>query len=483
MPLSNSLPELGIDRSDDTPLAVQLAEQIRQAVLAGRLKPQARLPSTRTLAQELGLSRATVLTAYDQLIAEGYLDGRHGSGTHVAAELPEMMLTAGPAGKQPVSVSPYRQQPAARPFRLGVFDSDHFPHAEWGKALGRIWRNPSGSLIASDDPFGFFPLRIALARHLHEWRGMSVDAGQVVITAGSADAFSLIREALLQPGDKLWMEEPGYPPARRILGTNGVQVVPVAVDAGGLDVAAARENAPDARSAFVTPARHHPTGVTMPLARRLDLIAWAREKDAFIIEDDYDSEHRYVGQPLPALMSLDADRILYIGSFSKMFSPLLRLGFLIVPLHLADKFKRLRETLLPPPSLIAQPPLAQFIETGTFAQHIRRMRRLNAARRQKLIAALSPGDPALFTIEAPPAGLSLLLALPEHQSDVTLSTMLERSGIEVQPLSPFYTILPLRQGLILGFSGFDESELEKSAAAMTKIIEQFRIDPIALGIS
>ncbi|MFQ0814025.1 GntR family transcriptional regulator [Brucella anthropi] len=472
MPLSNSVPEFGIDRASEVSLAAQLVEQIRQAVLAGRLKPNARLPSTRALSVELGLSRTTVLAAFDQLIAEGYLEGRQGSGTRVVAELPDTSLTIGQPSPGRTATQPRFHREEIGPFRLGVFDSDHFPHDEWGKLLGRVWRNPSADLLDSRDVFGFHRLRSALSRHLHEWRGMIVSPDQIIITGGSADALSLIREALFTSNDKLWMEEPGYPPARKILGANGLDIIPVRVDGSGLDVSAGREKAVDARAAFVTPARHHPTGVTMALGRRLELIAWAREYDALIIEDDYDSEHRYVGQPLPALLSLDPERILYIGSFSKVFSPLLRLGFLIVPSHMADPFKVLRQTLFPAPSPLAQPALASFIETGAFAQHIRRMRRIYASRRRRLIAALAPGEPKLFRIEAPPAGLSLLLALPDGQSDIRLASMLAEAGIEVHPLSALYTKLTPRQGLILGFSGFDEAALETSATRLIKILEQ-----------
>ncbi|MBR7654203.1 PLP-dependent aminotransferase family protein [Brucella oryzae] len=471
MPISNTLPEFGIDRASDVSLTAQLVEQIRQAVLTGRLKPDARLPSTRALSLELGLSRTTVLAAFDQLISEGYLEGRQGSGTHIAAELPDTSLTVGQPPLHAITQSQSNRK-ETKPFRLGVFDSDNFPHNQWGKLLGRIWRVPSYALLNNEDAFGFHPLRISLARHLHEWRGMMVSPEQIIITGGSADALSLIREALFAPGDRLWMEEPGYPPARKILGTNGLDIVAVPVDSGGLDVSVGRDKAIDARGAFVTPARHHPTGVTMTLGRRLELIAWAKEHDAFIVEDDYDSEHRYIGQPLPALMSLDPERILYIGSFSKVFSPLLRLGFLIVPSHMVDQFRALRQTLFPAPSPLAQPALASFIETGAFAQHIRRMRRIHASRRRRLITALAPGEPKLFRIEAPPAGLSLLLALPDGQADTRLATILAETGIEVQSLSSLYTKLAPRQGLILGFSGFDETALENSATALIKTLEQ-----------
>jgi len=214
MPLTASIPEFGIDRMSDIPLAVQLAEQIRQAVLTGRLKPEGRLPSTRAFAEELGVSRATALAAYDQLIAEGYLEGRHGSGTRIAAQLPEVTLKTGPMGTFSRAKTSARTVREPQPFQQGVFDSDHFPHVEWSKLLGRIWRNPDASLLNGHDPFGYLPLRMALARHLHEWRGMAVDPAQILITGGSTDAFSLLREAMFAPGDKIWMEEPAIrPPA------------------------------------------------------------------------------------------------------------------------------------------------------------------------------------------------------------------------------------------------------------------------------
>ncbi len=267
------------------------------------------------------------------------------------------------------------------------------------------------------------------------------------------------------------MEEPGYPPARKILGVNGLDIVPIPVDGSGLDVSAGRENAASARGAFVTPARHHPTGVTMTLGRRLELIAWAKEHNAVILEDDYDSEHRYVGRPLPSLMSLAPDRILYMGSFSKVFSPLLRLSFLIVPLRLTDRFRTLRQTLLPAPSLLAQPALASFIETGAFAQHIRRMRRIHAQRRRKLIAALTPGNRISFGSKHHLPGYRCCWRSP-GQNDVLVAASLAKAGIETQPLSSLYTKLKPRQGLILGFSGFEEDTLECSATALIKILER-----------
>jgi GntR family transcriptional regulator/MocR family aminotransferase len=417
------------------------------------------------------VARATVVEAYEQLLSEGYVETRSGSGTRVAPELPEASLTPH-TGKTPATAAAKfegRREPA-RPFRHGLVDWENVPHDQWGRLLGRYWRNPPITLLEHNDAFGWLPLRQAIARHLFEWRGISCDPGQVIVTAGGMDAFDLINRAVLEQGDKIWMEEPGYPTARRVFSMGGVTTVAVPVDAEGLVVAKGRETAGDARAAFVTPARQYPTGVTMPLTRRLELLDWAAEAGAIVIEDDYDSEYRYVGRPLPALMSLDAHaRVIYSGTFSKVFSPILRLGFIVVPKAMTVRFREERLAHGAPPSLVTQPALAEFMNSGAFAIHIRRMRRIYAGRRAALIAALKPGDGKLFTIDASPSGLMLLLRLLHGVEDETAVQALAACGIEVQSLSSHYTGRRRGQGLLLSFAGFAEKELRTAA---TKLIDQ-----------
>lgn len=470
--LGTSASELGVDRADAEPLHSQIARQIRALVLAGRLRPQARLPSTRALADELRVARATVVEAYGQLLGEGYLETRSGSGTRVAAELPESLLTATTPRQPRVAAGAAARREPARPFRYGLVDWENFPHDEWGRLLGRFWRNPPVTLLEHNDVFGWMPLREAIARHLYEWRGISCDTSQVIVTAGGVDAFDLVARAVLKEGDRIWIEEPGYPTARRVFAQGGVTVVPVPVDHEGLVVAAGRAAAPGARAAFVTPARQYPTGVTMPLARRLELLDWAAEAGAIVIEDDYDSEYRYVGRPLPALMSLDKRAsVIYSGTFSKVFSPILRLGYLVVPKTLIERFSQERVSHGAPPSLMAQPALASFMSSGAFAVHIRRMRRLYAARREALIAALKPGDGRLFRIEASPAGLMLLLRLDDDCDDEALLTRLLAQGIETQALSSHYAGARRGQGLLLSFAGFTETELAQSARKLIEVLD------------
>ena len=470
--LGASASEIGIDRDDREPIQSQIARQVRALVLSGRLKPQTKLPSTRALSEELNVARATVVEAYEQLLSEGYLETRSGSGTRVAAELPESLLASTPAkAKKPSAPRLAVKREPARPFRSGLVDWDNFPHDEWGRMLGRFWRNPPVTLLEHNDPFGWLPLRAAIARHLFEWRGISCSEDQVIVTAGGLDAFDLIGRTILKPADSVWFEDPGYPTARRIFALGGVTVVPVPVDQEGLVVAKGVDKAPAAKAAFVTPARQYPTGVTMPLARRLELLDWAAGAGAIVIEDDYDSEYRYVGHPLPALMSLDERaRVIYTGTFSKVFSPIIRLGYMVIPKASTERFRAERLSHGAPPSLMAQPALAEFMGSGAFAIHIRRMRRIYAARRRALIEALKPGDGKLLTIDASPAGLLLLLRLPDEEDDEKIVARLAVHGVETQSLSSHYAGRKRSQGLLLSFAGFTDDDLRKAASRLNEVL-------------
>ncbi len=463
--------DLGIDRDDVEPIQQQIARQIRELVLGGRLKPKAKLPSSRALAEQLGVARATVVEAFEQLAGEGYIETRMGSGTTVAAELPESLLAAGRKPSKPATLQKRHTREAAKPFRSGLVDWESFPHDEWGRILGRFWRNPPIALLEHNDAFGWMPLRSAISAHLFEWRGLECDPAQVIITAGGSDAFDLIRRALFETGDQMWLEEPGYATARRVFSIGGLEIVPVPVDEEGLRVADARKLAPQAKVAFVTPARQYPTGVTMPLSRRLELLEWAKHANAIVIEDDYDSEYRYVGRPLPAMMSLDRTaRVIYSGTFSKVFSPIIRLGFIVVPQRLVDVFQNERRTYGSPPSLLVQPALAQFMEQGQFAVHIRRMRRLYATRRQALLDVLMPYDGKLFDVDAPPSGLTIMLRLNDSCDDDEIVARMNVSGIEVQALSTYYAGRKKRRGLLLSFAGFGENELVAAGKRLVSLL-------------
>ena len=469
--LAPATSEIGIDRADHEAIQSQISRQIREFVLSGRLRPQSKLPSTRSMAEDLKVARATVVEAYEQLLSEGYIETRKGSGTRVAAELPEALLNSTPARLSISKPTREKGREPAKPFRSGLVDWEHFPHDEWGRLLGRFWRNPPIAMLEHNDAFGWLPLREAIARHLYEWRGISCETSQVIMTAGGMDAFDLINRSIFKAGDKIWMEEPGYPTARRVFSLGGVKTVAVPVDREGIMVVKGHERAGNARGAFVTPARQYPTGVTMPLSRRLELLDWADEAKAIIIEDDYDSEYRYVGRPLPALMSLDRKaRVIYSGSFSKVFSPLLRLGYIVVPKSLGERFRAERLAHGAPPSLMAQPALCEFMTSGTFAIHIRRMRRIYAGRREALIEALSAGDGKRFVIDASPSGLMLLLRLKPDENDEEVVSRLSAAGLEIQSLSSHYVGRNREQGLLLSFAGFTDKELQTAAKRLEEIV-------------
>ncbi|MGF1609588.1 MAG: PLP-dependent aminotransferase family protein [Kiloniellales bacterium] len=488
---------LALDPAAGEPLYRQLYLQLRDAVLAGRLAPGTRLPSSRALAADLGCSRNTVVTAFEQLLSEGYLEGQVGSGSYVSSVLPEELLAA-PRPKATAadraSAAPPRGLSArgaalaaiARPRRDAVQpfarrpDVSSFPFDAWGRILGRIWRHPPTGLTGYGDPAGYLPLRRGIVQYLQAVRGLVCEAEQVLITAGGQQALDLTARLLLDPGDAVWIEEPGFPGLRGALTAAGARLTPVPVDGEGLDVAAGLRLAPDARLVAVTPSHQYPLGVTMSLPRRLALLDWARETGAWILEDDYDSEYRFAGRPLAALQGLDAGRsggagqVIYVGTFSKVLFPSLRLGYLVVPPGLVASLQRARESLDDHPSLIAQPALAAFIEEGHFATHVRRMRRLYAARQRALVEAAARHLGGLLEIAPDDTGLHLVGRLSEglaaHMDDQGAARRAAAAGLSVAPLSSFYMKRPAAQGLLLGYAGIPEEQIEPAVKRLAEAL-------------
>jgi GntR family transcriptional regulator/MocR family aminotransferase len=453
---------LSLDRRGGAALHVQLSSQLRQMILSARMPPGARLPSSRSLAEELGVSRATVVLAYDQLVSEGYIEGRKGAGVFVSPSLPEQVLqvdvSSRPAKRHlPRSTEAPTNQPA-QPFS-GAADPSLFPYRYWARLLHRIWRHPQTELVAAADAFGWPELRAAIARHLGEWRGIVCDREQIIITSGVVDATELIARSAFTAGNTIYVEEPGHPPLRRALRWSGLVPHAVLVDADGFDLDHARRHRP-ARGAIVTPSRQFPLGATLLLRRRLALLEWAASVDGYVVEDDFDSEYRYEGSPLPALMSLDRHgRAIYIGSFSKVLSPTLRLGFIVVPEHLVGSFRhqlKLRGAIA---SLFAQPVLAEFISEGAYATHIRRTRRIYA-RRLAFLLAQRDRLSGLLELSPASAGMHVVADLaPElarHMSDREAAKRAGEAGVTTPPLADFYALSPRRRGLLLGFAGFSE---------------------------
>ncbi|HMA15052.1 MAG TPA: PLP-dependent aminotransferase family protein [Kiloniellaceae bacterium] len=488
---------LALDRAAAAPLQQQLYDQLRAVILAGGLAPGTRLPSSRSLAAELGCSRNTVVTAFDQLLSEGYLEGHAGSGTFVSRVLPEDLLGLPPAGNRhrasPAAAEPpplsargqalvglrRRQHGQERAFMPGVPETEEFPFEVWNRLHGRIWRHPSAALLRLGAPAGLEALRRAIARYLGTFRGLACDWRQVIVTAGAQQALELVVQLLLAPGDAVWLEEPGYPGLRGPLIAAGAQPVRVPLDGEGLIVAEGRRLAPAARAAVVTPTHHYPLGTTLSLARRLELLEWARDSGAWILEDDYDSEYRYAGRPLASLLGLasgraEATRVIYIGSFSKVLFPSIRVGYLVVPENLVDAVSAAQSALGAQPTATVQPVLAAFIDEGHFATHVRRMRRLYAARQQALVAAAQRHLAEFLSVAPDDAGLHLMAWLTptvaERLGDRGAAEAASKAGIAVSPLCEYFTGTPDRQGLLLGYAAVPEDEIERGARRLAEAL-------------
>jgi GntR family transcriptional regulator/MocR family aminotransferase len=467
--LDAALLAVSLDRSGGRTLTVQLVRRLRRLILEGTLTSGVKLPSSRTLAEELSLARSTVVAAFDQLVAEGYVEGRRGSGLYVAANLPDD-VPAPP--RPPPPPQPLAAPTPAQPFHPTAPDLAAFPHEEWARLFDRIWRRPAPELLAQADPSGYAPLRTALSVHLAAWRGIACEPRQVIVTSGLQEAVAVLARFAVPPQSSVLMEDPGYPALKAAITRNGLTAVPVPVDDQGFNVRAAGPLADTAQTIVITPSRHYPLGMTLPLARRLDLLEWARRTHALLIEDDYDSEYRFEGQPLPALMSLDDQRVIYFGSFSKVMFPALRLSFMVVPDRLADAAAIAIAGNGAQASLIAQPVLARFMESGAFAAHLRRMRRLYARRQKVLVAALRSRLAGRLEPVPATSGMHLIArlspALQRRMSDTEASRRAMAHGLMVQPVSAFSFGAPVEPGLVLGFAGFSEEAL---IAAVDRLAE------------
>jgi GntR family transcriptional regulator/MocR family aminotransferase len=480
-----------LDSKSQTPLYRQLYDCLRRAILTGQLTPGTRLQSSREISKELNVSRNTVVNAFEQLLAEGYLEGQVGSGTYVSRALPEELLNAEGvlarrvtrAGSKRLGLSERGKVIAAfaldvprefekvRPFQSGVPALDAFPYDTWFKLVARHWRRPANGLLGYGEPQGHLPLRRAIASYLGVSRAVRCEAEQVIIVDGAQMAFDLTARLLLDSGDTAWMEEPGYRGARGALTAAGARLVHVPVDAEGLDVAAGAALNPDARLIYVTPSHQFPLGMTMSLSRRLSLLEWASRADAWVMEDDYDSEYRYEGRPLASLQGLDDDgRVIYLGTFSKVLFPSLRLGYMVVPKALVGAFVAARAIVGRHSPSVEQAILADFIEEGHLGRHIRRMRALYAERQMLLVEALRREAGDLLDIEPSEAGIQLAAWLPEGVDDREVAREAAARGLEARPLSFFYTKKISRGGLELGYAAFNKDEIRKGAVQLSAAI-------------
>ncbi len=482
------LPLAGIelDRRRSTPLHRQLYEQLRQAILTQQLTPGTRLPPTRDLATALGVSRMTAVNAFEQLLAEGYIEGKVGSGTFVSRWLPEDSLRVlqrtdgeGPSQRRSralskrgaalatISLNSWPDEGKPRAFRPGVPALDAFPLDLWRQVANRCWRTLPREALAYGDSAGYRPLRKAIAAYLGVSRGVRCTPEQVIVVSGSQQALELAARVLLDPGDQVWLEDPGYRGARGVMVASGARVVPVPVDREGLLIRAGLSKGAGAKMVYVTPSHQYPLGVTMSLARRLALLEWAKRTGAWILEDDYDSEYRYVGRPLPALQGLDtARRVIYIGTFSKVLFPSLRLGYVIVPDDLVQVFQTGRTLMDRQPPILEQVVLAAFITEDHFARHLRRMRVLYAERQETLVQALKRDFGNRMEISSSEAGLQLVAWLPQGVEDRIVSQRAAAQQVEAPPLSAYSMSRLDRGGLVLGFAAVNGSEIREGVSRL-----------------
>jgi GntR family transcriptional regulator/MocR family aminotransferase len=485
LPLNLPAPPSGM------PLYRWFYDELRSAILEGGIVPGARLPATRDLAREYKLSRATVVASFEQLQSEGYVEGKVGAGTYVSQVLPDDLLqvgrtgTAKSSGLRPVRWSSYARrlglyrsgQPrVTRAFRANQAALDVFPTTLWAQVVSRRLRRASRQLLSGGEALGYLPLRQAVAAYLNTSRGVKCSADQVLIISGVQEALERAAHLLIDPGDPVWVEDPGYPGADIVFRAVGAKVCPVPVDAEGLDLEGGRRRWSRAKLIYVTPAHQFPLGVTMSLRRRLALLEWARRSRTLIFEDDYDSEYRYRGRPIPALQGLDRSGVvIYAGTFNEVLFPALRLAYLVVPSGMVDRFAAAQSISMRHAPLLDQAALCDFITEGHFARHIRRMRELYAERLSVFLESSRSRLSGLLEIPEVEAGLQTVGWLKSGIRAERAADEAAKYKVEVIPLSRYSRRLRSgRQGLLLGFAAVDTRELRRGVEQLARALEVCR---------
>ena len=483
-------PLIAIDRKDRRPLHLQIYEGYRQAILRGNLSAGQQVPSSRQLASEIGVSRIPVLNAYAQLLAEGYFEARTGAGTFVCKLLLEGQCNsrngASPTVPTERSPRPTSRQSNVVPhfephpwvygwgaFSVGQVSLDHFPFALWSRLLARHGQRVHARALHFSDPMGLKDFRDAIATYLRTVRAVNCDPGQIMIVSGSQQALEMTARVLFDPGNRVWIEEPSYWSIRRVLALARCVPVPVPVDREGLNVSAGIRACRRARAAFVTPSHQFPLGSTMSAVRRLQLLDWAEKIGAWIIEDDYDSEYRYEGMPISSLQGLDRNaRVIYIGTFSKTMFPSLRVGYLVIPHDLIQRFVDVRLTMDLFPSHLYQAVLTDFIREGHFARHIRRTRQQYRERRGQLVASLREQFEASLEILGADAGVHVSAVFSKGIRDEEVARQAAKENLWVWPLSRTYLGRP-SQGVILGFGSTPTRAIPAAVQRLRRIVDRF----------
>jgi len=479
---------IAVNRKAPRALHRQIYDAYRAAIVNGSLRAGQRIPSTRVLASEIRVSRFPVLNAYAQLLAEGYFQSRVGAGTVVSSSLPDQLTSSEPTGATYVPTHsgprPIAKRSSILPrvegvpwlknwgaFRVGQVAIDQFPLRVWSNLVARHCRIMDVQSSHYGEQMGSKALRETIATYLRTARSLRCEAEQVMVVSGSQQALEISARVVLDPGSRVWVEEPGYRLARDVFALNGCHPVPVPVDTEGLDVAAGIKQCRKARAAFVTPSHQFPLGVTMSASRRLQLVDWAQSSGSWIIEDDYDSEYRYESLPIASLQGLDANsRVIYIGTFSKVLFPSLRLGYIVIPSDLVDRFLAIRRVMDLGPASFYQEVLTDFIQEGHFARHLRRMRVHYGKLRSTLVGSLTKELGATVEVVGDEAGMHVAVTLQNGCHDLEIAERAARQNISLWPLSPSYLGKVSQQGFILGFGGTTIAEMPNAVRKLRNLL-------------
>jgi GntR family transcriptional regulator/MocR family aminotransferase len=467
-----------------------LYTELRSAIIDGRLKSGARLPSTRNLAAQYGLARGTVVAAFQQLQAEGFVSSEVSAGTFVVpASGWEMTSPAKQSSSRLVisraAIAKRTQsllkttflQPAShsigKAFRGYEPAIDLFPVELWARVAARVYRKAPRSLYGQGDRGGYPPLRRAIAEYVGQSRGVRCSAEQVIVTSGAQQALDLLARVLLDPGDKVWMEDPGYPGASQAFQNAGANVIPIPVDGDGIDVAKAIESSPDARMVYVTPANQFPLGTVMSAERRVELLSWAARAGAWIIEDEYDAEYRYSGKPIASLHSLDkSGSVIYVGTFTKMLFNALRIGFIVVPERVGEAFRIARSFIDRHAPTLDQAVLTEFINEGHFGHHVRMMRQVYSDRSQLLAEEANRRLSGLLDVKHAQSGMCTVAWIKTRVTEMVVTRRAEQLGLEVVPLSSFVAKYEQKPALFLGFAGCSASEIKRGVSVLEAILSR-----------
>jgi GntR family transcriptional regulator/MocR family aminotransferase len=476
MNAKTSTPVPALDPKAAEPYYRQIYKRFRGAINSGVLEPGDRIPSARALTQELGLARGTIDAAYSLLAAEGYIQARGQAGTVVTPGLkPRGPLTT-PVPRVQVSEAPSFRPDSVLPFQMGLPALDSFPRKIWARLGARSVRAMQPTDMAHPSVYGLPALRTQIAGYLQMSRGIDCSPSQVFVTSGYRHTIGLIAHALLKAGDRVWLEDPGYPPTRQLLDHMSITAVPVPVDSEGMVVHEAAKAAPRARAAVVTPAHQSPLCVSLSLPRRLALLDWASSSQSWIIEDDYDGEYRYASRPLPALKSLDRDgRVLYAGTFSKVLFPSIRLAYVVVPEALVERFEQISQAFAGSCPELTQSIVTAFMEEGHFARHIQRMRKLYGKRREAAAAGLSDVLGKYMRIDPQAGGMHLVLRLQGQRSDRRLVARMLADGLYGEALTEWTAHGDGPSAVLLNFTNVDSQKTaERHAARILELVRPSR---------